>query len=196
MLSQTPGVVASGHFVLRSGRHADSFVRSYMIMPDNKVRQALCLEMAHSFVGQGIGAVLAPAIGGVPLSVDVARCLQEIEGRDVAALWAERDKKTDPFYLRSGFELLVRGRKILCLEDVTTTGGSVMGVIDCARREGGTVAGVSSILNRSPGIVTANSLGVSTYHPLIEKDFPSWPADECPLCAQGVPLDDPKKVKL
>ncbi|MCU9931082.1 phosphoribosyltransferase family protein, partial [Escherichia coli] len=61
-----------------------------------------------------------------------------------------------PQVFKRGYEALVKSQRVLVVEDLTTTGGSVKKVVDQVREAGGTVAGVFVLVNRNPHIVNAN----------------------------------------
>ena len=84
--------------------------------------------------------------------------------------------------LRRGFAVQP-GQKVLLVEDVITTGGSVREVMDLVKAAGGEVVGVGSIVDRTGGKI---DFGVP-FHAVISLDVESWEADECPLCKAGAP---------
>ncbi|MBI2343801.1 MAG: phosphoribosyltransferase [Deltaproteobacteria bacterium] len=86
-----------------------------------------------------------------------------------------------------GYDRLIASRRVLVVEDVLTTGGSVRQVVDAVRRVGGIPVGVSALCNR--GGVTIESLAVPTLHALLSLILESWPAQDCPLCRRGIPIN-------
>jgi orotate phosphoribosyltransferase len=79
------------------------------------------------------------------------------------------------------------GERVLVVEDVVTTGGSVKELIALLQHEGAIVVGVGAIVDRSNG--TAD-FGVP-FHPLMSVDVQSWDSPDCPLCKEGVPIRKP-----
>ena len=82
--------------------------------------------------------------------------------------------------LRRGFEVAA-GERVLVVEDVTTTGGSVREIMQVAHERQGQIVGVGAILNRSPGQI---ELGVPL-HALALLQIQNYQPDTCPLCQQG-----------
>ena len=80
-----------------------------------------------------------------------------------------------------------RGERVLVVDDIMTTGGSLQETIDAVRAAGGTVAGAAVLVDRSGG---AARLDVPV-KALWRLDIPSYSATECPLCAKGVPAVHP-----
>jgi orotate phosphoribosyltransferase len=88
--------------------------------------------------------------------------------------------------LRRGFTI-TPGQRILVVEDVVTTGGSVVEVIEVVKKLGGNVVGVGVLVDRSNGAV---DFGIKK-EAVLTMDIKSWEAGECPLCAAG--MGDPVK---
>jgi orotate phosphoribosyltransferase len=90
----------------------------------------------------GVVTVVAPAMGGLVIGQEVARQL------GVRFIFVE--KEDGKLVLRRGFKI-ASGEKILIVEDVVTKGGRVAETIDIVRANGGEVAGVAMIVDRSNG---------------------------------------------
>jgi len=107
--------------------------------------------------------------------------------RKVLAVYCEKDVQGRQL-LRRGYDEIVRGKQILIVEDVVTTGLSVMQTADAVRAAGGTLLAIAALVNRDAANVTSEMLG-APFLSLACVDFPSWSASECPLCATGIPID-------
>ena len=92
--------------------------------------------------------------------------------------------------LRRGFTI-EKGEKILIVEDVVTTGGSVKECLSIAEQQGGIVIGISSIIDRSPSPPSFSSI----FKPLIRLNLNIYSPEECPLCKKGVKLQKPGSRK-
>ncbi len=138
--------------------------------------EKLALSLSGPFKEEKIDIVIGPAMGGIVLSQEVGRVL------GARAMFAEREEGI--LCLRRGFKI-EEGESVLVVEDVVTTGGSVREVIDVVRKEGGTVAGIASLINRGSGKV---DFGVK-WEFLISLDFKTHPPDQCSLCQEGIPLE-------
>jgi len=166
-----------GHFLLTSGRHSPHYFQCAKVLQHPQYATALCTMLADAFRSVRPDSVLAPAVGGIVVAVEVGRLL------GVPARFAER--QDGRMSLRRGFELKP-GERVLVVEDVVTTGGSVQEVIDLAAAAGAEPIGVGVIVDRSSGgacfKLHACALDLVACH---TQDVVSYTADECPLCQEG-----------
>lgn len=177
------GVLHHGHFRLTSGRHSDKYMQCAKLFEHPAESEELCRDLANHFQDQRIDLVAGPAIGGIIMAYEVARCL------GVRNIFAERENSA--MTLRRGFQVSP-GERILVVEDVVTTGGSVKEVVTLLQERGAEVVAVGSVVDRSGGQV---DFGVPFY-PLMKTDVQSWEEPECPLCAQGLPIVKPGSRKI
>lgn len=175
---QNTRAMLTGHFRLTSGRHSDRYFQCAMVLQHPGHTETLCKELASRFAGENVSAVIGPATGGIIVSYEVARAL------GVRSLFAERENGA--MALRRGFSI-EPGERVLVVEDVITTGGSVREVIELIRGLGGEVVGAGVLVDRSNGTV---DLGVRT-EALLTTEVVSYDPEECPLCKQGIPAVKP-----
>ena len=166
------GAILKGHFKLTSGRHSDTYMQSAKLFIDTKQSEIVCKALAEKLAGEKIDLVVSPAIGGILMGYEVARQL------GVPNIFAEREN--GEMTLRRGFSI-EKGTKVVVVEDVVTTGGSVKEVVKLVQSLGAEVVAVASLVDRSNGAV---DFGVK-YVNLISMEVVSYEADECPLCKEG-----------
>jgi orotate phosphoribosyltransferase len=171
-LYEKTGALLRGHFRLTSGLHSDVYLQSALVLQYPEHAAALGSALAAAFRGDGVQAVLAPAIGGILVAHEVARAL------GVRALFTERENGT--MRLRRGFALSV-GERCLVVEDVITTGGSTREVVACVEEHGGTVVGVGSLIDRSGGAAAFKVKRTA----LATVNATTWSPEACPLCKTG-----------
>jgi len=174
------GAFREGHFLLSSGKHSPSYLEKFWVLQWPKKTERLCAAIAERARTQDVATVAGPTTGGIILAHEVARQL------GVRAVYAEREEGKSGRVFRRGFQL-ARGERVLVVDDIMTTGGSVQETIAAVRAAGGTVVGAAVLVDRSGG---AAQLGVPL-HALWALDIPTYDADRCPLCAAGVPLTKP-----
>lgn len=173
-----------GHFLLTSGRHSNRYLQCALVLQYPAVAARLCAHLIKKIPDyQAIEVVIGPAMGGVTLAYEMAGQLNAI------ALFAEREDNV--MTLRRGFKI-EKGTKVLVVEDVITTGGSVKETVQVVEAQGGQVVGVASLVDRSNGKV---ELGYPLYSALSMKVV-SYLPEECPICKEGLPLVKPGSRKV
>jgi orotate phosphoribosyltransferase len=170
------GALLEGHFLLTSGLHSRQYLQCARVLMDPALATRLGAELAVRlealFENERPAAVVAPAIGGVIVSHEVAR------GLGCRALFSER--QDGGMALRRGF-VIEAGEPVVVVEDVITTGGSTREVMDAVRSRGGRVLAAGSLVDRSGG---AAELGVPRAS-LLTLAVETYSPHACPLCAQG-----------
>jgi len=184
---QDVGAFRAGHFVFTSGLHADTYINKDAIYPHTQAVSKLCEEMATRFSKDDIDVVIGPAYGAIILSTWTAHHLTNKRGRDVYGVYA--DKVGDgELAIRRGYDKLIDGKRVIIVEDLTTTGGSIKKVIEAARRAGADVVGAVAICNR--GDVTKDMIGdPPRFESLVNVHLDQWPAESCELCANNIPVN-------
>lgn len=181
-------ILTDGHFVYTSGRHGEAYVNKDEVYPDTELISSICQHFADSYRDSGATRVIAPAVGGVALSQWTAHHLTQMNGRDgpkVLALYAE--KEGEGFVIKRGYERKVPGEKILVVEDVVTTGGSILGVIDAVRALGGNIVGAAIFCNRCG--ITAEELGIPRLHSFYDVPLESFAEDDMPTWLRERPVN-------
>jgi len=188
-LKTANAVVYGDHFVYESGKHGSVYVDKSAIFTYPTLASLLGAELAELCKWYTIDVVVGPALGGIVLAQWVSHHLTQLDETEVRSVFAEKgDGPETTFALKRGYGDLVRGKRVLVVEDVITTGSSVRKVVNLVRAHGGTVAGVAVLVNR--GGVTAADVGdPQLFRVLLDLPLESWPAHECPLCAKGVPVN-------
>ena len=196
-------VVLRGHFLLASGKHSDTYIEKANLYKHPHIVSDLCYDIAIRMAGlYGVGifepmidVVVGPEHGGIILSHRVAERLTEIYGEPVTPLFTQEDERGNSLDIARGKQVFrrayrneVAGKNVLVVDDVLTTGGTVRNLAEYIKGLGGNVLAVAVICNR--GDVKPEDLGGVPLYSLLDLKLESWPAEDCPLCSQGVPLTD------
>lgn len=175
------GALKQGHFVLSSGRHSGQYIEKFDLLRQPRATSAVCASIAERFEDDGIDVVVGPTTGGILLAFEVARQL------GVQAAYAERvSAESSAREFRRG-TVFRSGARILVVDDILTTGGSVRETLDALGGQSVQVIGVALLIDRSGGTVAFNVPLTA----LATLDIETWDADGCPLCEAGVPLVKP-----
>jgi orotate phosphoribosyltransferase len=177
-LYREEGALLEGHFLLRSGMHSNRYLQSALLLSKPPLAARAGEALAALLSDTGASTVLSPALGGLIIGHEVARAL--------GARFFFAERRGESFLLRRGFEIL-RGETIAVVEDVVTTGGSVLQVVRLAETCGARVAAVGALVDRSDGRV---ALGVP-FRPVTRLPLEMFPPDACPLCLAGLPIEKP-----
>jgi orotate phosphoribosyltransferase len=177
-LFRRSGALLEGHFRLSSGLHSAGYLQCALVLQDPASAELLGRAIAARTNTLRATVVLSPALGGVIIGHEVGRAL------GVRAIFAER--QDGALMLRRGFSLSERDR-VLVIEDVLTTGGSTRETMQVARAAGAQVIGVAAIVDRSAGAVRFDV----PFHALLDIELPTYEPEQCPLCAQGLPVVKP-----
>lgn len=176
-LLEERGALLRGHFQYASGRHGELYIEKFRILQWPDVTEPLCRQIAERFRGTAT-VVAGPTTGGVILAYETARQL------GLRAIIAERKEEgSEEREFRRGFEL-GPGERVLVVDDVLTTGGSIREVLKAVAARGAEVAGVGVLVDRTGGRV---EFGVP-FFACLDVPAASWDPADCRLCREGVPL--------
>ena len=168
--------IMDGHFLLTSGLHSPHYVEKFNVLQHPAYTQQLCEAMAEKFKDSRIDTVVGPMTGGILLAHEVGKAL------GTRAIFTERVDGHMTF--RRGFSL-EKGERVLIVEDIVTTGGSIKEVIEVVRESGGIPVAVSMLVDRSGGKA---SFGDVPSTALLHMQVETYSPVDCPLCRQGVPM--------
>jgi orotate phosphoribosyltransferase len=177
---ESAGAFLRGHFVYTSGRHGADYLEKFRLLEDPAATTELAAMIAERFQPLRPELVAGPTTGGIILAYEVARQL------GVNAVYVERGEKGGRV-LRRGFEV-PPGARVLVVDDVVTTGGSVAETAACVANAGGFVIGIGVLADRTAGRAATDVV----FYACLTVDFPSYPPDACPLCAAGIPIAPPR----
>ncbi len=176
------GALLDGHFRLTSGLHSPQYFQCALVLQDPMQAQKLCWEIATQFMTEKIDVVIAPAVGGIVVAQEVARLI------NARAIFAERENGV--MTLRRGFEIKPN-EKVLVVEDVITTGGSIKEVINLVQSAKANLIGVGFLVDRSQGKVEFPVRKFS----VLEMEVITYEPKNCPMCKQNIPLMKPGSRK-
>ena len=177
---ESAGAFLRGHFIYTSGRHGADYLEKFRILEDPRTTTELAGMIADRFRSIKPELVAGPTTGGIILAFEVARQL------GVDAVYVERGESGGRV-LRRGFDILPDTR-VLVVDDVVTTGGSLAETQACIANAGGVVIGIGVLADRTAGRVATDV----PFFACLTVDFPSYTPDACPLCASGVPVAPPR----
>jgi orotate phosphoribosyltransferase len=195
-LFRDAGALRAGHFALKSGRHGDRYVEKFQVLQAPATVTELCgfvAERVRDEDGSAVVDVVAgPTTGGIILAFEAARQL------GVRGIFAEEVRSPDGTVrreFRRGFRI-GEGERVLVLDDILTTGGSLHSMLPAIEASGGRVAHVAVVVDRSGGLSEIRSPASGRLYPaeaLWALELPTFEAGPgtCPGCRDGLPLESP-----
>jgi orotate phosphoribosyltransferase len=171
------GAVHKGHYLLTSGMHSETYVQCARVLQHPRLSESLAGELAKGFTGDDVDVVISPALGGIIIGYMVAMALGK------RMLFAERVQGR--LALRRG-QSISSGERVLVIEDVITTGGSVKELIALVETSGAKVVGLGALIERGED----RDFGVAK-NVILTIDATAWEEEDCPLCREGIELEAP-----
>jgi len=170
-----------GHFKLTSGKHSEWYFKKIRLIqkPDVLEKIVDLLVARIKAVGLDFDYVVSPAYGAIAIGFLAALKLGK--------KFAFSQRVDGKMSFRSGFSGL-DGSRAIVVEDILTTGGSILEVLACLREKQVEVAGVYVLVDRSAGSVLIEGRPVGS---LLALQVEAFEPEECPLCEAATPLVKP-----
>ncbi len=194
-LFRRSGALREGHFLLKSGRHSDRYLEKFLVLQDPGATSELCAFWAASVRDHdgtpAVDVVAGPTTGGIILAFETARQL------GVRGIFAEEvhDAAGPRREFRRGFRI-EPGERVLLVDDILTTGGSLLAMLPAVEAMGGEIVECGVLADRSGGMAALTSPSSGRVYPLralwaLELATYEPGTASCPLCAAGQALHAP-----
>ena len=174
---KSTNALLEGHFVLTSGRHSANYFQCAKVLQYPEYLTAFSIMISDEFEKIEPDVVISPAIGGIVLGTEVGTQL------GCRTIFAER--KNGEMVIRRGFEI-ESGERVLIVEDVITTGGSIKEVMKLVLDRGAEIVGVGVLVDRSNGV----QLHKNQYS-VVKLDAVSYGENEVPKELAAIPIQKP-----
>lgn len=142
-----------GEITLASGRKSDFYFNLKPTMLDPEGAALLAELSFDALKDDAIDYIGGLEMGAVPLAGAIAQ-LSWLKGHPIAAFFVRKKPKEHGARLAvEGLtkEESLRGKRIVIVEDITTTGGSAIKAVDAVKNAGGEVVLVFSMVDRDEG---------------------------------------------
>jgi orotate phosphoribosyltransferase len=195
-LFRSSGALRDGHFLLKSGRHSQAYLEKFAVLSDPAATSELCGFWAGQYRGAddrpALDLVAGPTTGGVILAFETGRQLgtRAIFAEEVQAAGEQPRRE-----FRRGFRI-EPGERVLLVDDILTTGGSLLAMIPAVEAMGGEIVECAVMVDRSGGLRSLESPTTGRRYALNALwvlDLPTYEAGAatCPACAAGTPIHAP-----
>ncbi len=172
------GALLEGHFKLASGLHSNRYVEKFRLLEDPETTSKIIAEMAEKVRAYEPDVIVGPVTGGIILSYEMARQLGTL------AYFTEKTADGG-MELRRGFD--VKGKRVLLIEDIVTTGGSIIKAAEAVRAAGGEVVAFAILVDRSSGRFKPDA----PFEALITLEIESFQPDNLPDWLAKIPIREP-----
>ena len=171
-----------GHFVLSSGLHSTKYIQCAKLLSYPKISKEICRSLSQKIKKnfKQIDLILSPAIGGIVIGYEIGRLLNK------ETIFAERVKKK--FTLRRGFVIKKKSR-VLIVEDVITTGGSILECAKLVEKYKANVIGFASLIDRS----SKNNIKIKDFKIIsqVKVNVPTYKKHNLPKKLKKIPISKP-----
>lgn len=181
-LYRASGALKEGHYRLSSGLHSGMYFQSALVLSRPRDAEALGAALGARFAAAGVDVVIGPAMGAIIVAHEVGRAMNR------PVLFAER--VDDAFMLRRGFAV-APGERVLLVEDVLTTGGSILELAAVIEAAGARIAGLGCLVDRR----SVDRPLPHELQALARVEVPTWNPEACPRCHAGASMDVPGSRK-
>ena len=136
-LLQEHGAIMEGHFVMPSGFHSQSYIQTSLLLQHPHLAQRIAQALSDKF-SQKADVILALEPSNSVLAQEVARV------RGARAIFASRNEQGQ-MVLKHNF-VLKPGERVLVVDDVISTGGSLKALDALAEQTQCTIVGQAAVL--------------------------------------------------
>ena len=183
--------VARGHFAT-SHSHTNYFIDVTAQKSSLKEAEAVAQQLVELHLSNTMVDTILCLDGTQVIGTCLARELTQAgycsinEERDICILRAEVNADGKILF-RDNARFMIEGKNVLILAASLTTGGTDRRGMECIRYYGGSVAGIAAIYSHRTELDGILVSALFDYADL--PDYASYPAEACPLCRRGIPLD-------
>lgn len=176
------GALKHGHFLLASGKHSAQYVEKFDLLRNPRATEVACRDLIEKLGDLAdVDLVVGPTTGGILLAFEIGRQL------GLPAAYAERAKDGASERAFKRGTVIDPGSRVLVVDDILTTGGSVRETLSALDATGASVKAIALLVDRSGGKVTFGAPLVA----LASLDIEVFDPEACPLCRDGVTLTKP-----
>lgn len=187
VLKDSKAIIEGSHFVYISGQHGSGWVDKDVIYPETTKVARLTELLAPEVKRFAPDVVCGPATGGLVISQWLAHHLGVLSVFTEHGGVMSASELRGNFVLKRHYDRLVRGKRVLVVDDIVNTGHSIVQTIAAVRAAGGEVVAAAALCNR--GNTDHEGIGVTDFVFLNLVKVPSWPEQDCQLCRSGVPVN-------
>ena len=188
ILQRLGAVLTNDHFVYTSGKHGEVYINKDALYPHTRETSQVGRMLAELILANSLQpeVVVGPALGGIILSQWTAYHLSELLGKEVLSVYTEKDDQKNQVFTRN-YDQLVAGKKVVVVEDIVTTAGSLKKTLESVRQAQGLVEAAVVMVNRNPEVT--NELVGTKFLALANLPAEAWDELEMPDWLRARPIN-------
>lgn len=204
-LEEIGAIHTRGHYILASGIHSTEYVEKEKVFLHPKticrLTDGIAIELTQRR-GFEADLVLGPDSGGAMLSSWLAYNLAQRTGRQILAAYAKsvavefepvgatagvaKPRRDTAYAVRPAYARALKGKHVVLIEDVITTGGTIQRLAQLAMRCHAQPVAVVTLVDRG-GMEGLTEIPIR--FALGRIAFNEWAPERCPLCAESIPVN-------
>ena len=170
-----------GHFVLSSGLHSPKYIQCARLLSYPHLSKFICQSLSKKIKRKykKIDLILSPAVGGIIIGYEIGRLLK------IETIFCER--VNGKFKLRRGFKINKKS-KVLIIEDVITTGKSILECVNLIKKAKAKLLGFACIIDRS------NKKNIKIKKKIVSHikiNIPTFKKNQIPEFLKSIPISKP-----
>jgi orotate phosphoribosyltransferase len=177
----------TGHVVYESGHHGNLWLDLDRLWTRPRDLAPFVLDLTRLLPTDDFDVICGPMSGGAFISLAVATEL------DSPFCYVDRHLLPTgdgvEYVLPKEFYRLVEGCRIALIDDVINAGSATRGAIRALESAGAEITVIGALLVLGSAVPAFASEANLQLVSLAAMSSELWKAEECPLCAEGVPID-------
>jgi len=165
-------LVREGHWAYSTGRHSAGLLDRDHLTTDPVALGHMSYALAKRFFVDHVDTVASPSIQGAGLALWIAHFL------DPKARVVPADRTPAGPAVPPGLDDLVRGKRVLLVDDLIVTGDLMRPLARSVAERGGDVIGVATLWNIGDPQIEGHAV-----FGLLNTAYEAFPIAGCPLCA-------------
>ena len=175
----------SGHFDLGTGYHGDLWLDLDALLLRPTLLRAHVRWLADRLREHSVDAVCGPLEGGAFLAYAVADLL------GAAFLAGYRSPGEATGYHLPAVQGGIGGWRVAVVDDTVNAGTAVAACLEEVRSRGAVPVAVAALVSLGEASTIVQARMRVPFYPASTVPSRVWPAERCPLCAEGAPFTDP-----
>jgi orotate phosphoribosyltransferase len=168
------GIFRHGHFSFRSGRHSNGLIDRDLLLADPDIANHFGYAIAKEYFTSRIETIATPSIWGAGLAQWVGFYL------DPKAKVVDATPKAGTLTIAAKLTPLIADKRVLLVDNLIISGETMTAFLDVLDGLGATVIGIATLWSSA-----GDALNGHTIYSTLNRHFPAWTEEACPLCAEG-----------